>query len=167
MRMSPGTVVLTAALCAFAGTIAFDVAHARVPAAFAQGAGGLPEGEGKAVVEKLCSGCHGLEYLVPSQRTVRGWVEVIDLMRGYGAEATDDQWKTITDYIIANIAYLHVNKGAAEEFGLFFMLDEKTAQGVVAYRETQGGFKTAADLKQAPGLDAASIDALDARLIFQ
>ena len=127
----------------------------------------LRDGEGKALVEKLCTTCHGLDYVWPSQRTVQVWLETIDLMRGYGAEATDEQWKTVTDYIIGNLAYLQVNKAAAAEFGMLFGIDEQAAQGVVAYRETQGGFKTIDDLRKAPGLEAARIDALAARLIFE
>lgn len=167
--MTRGTVSLTAAVFVFLAAVSFDVVHARVAPlrAPAQAAPPLPEGEGKAVVEKVCTTCHGLDYLVPSQRTVPQWREVIDLMRGYGAEATDEQWRAITGYIVTNIAYLNVNKGAAEEFALVFAIDEKTAQGVIAYRDQQGGFKTAADLKKAPGLDAVRIDALGARLIFQ
>lgn len=165
MRMSRVTITLMVVLAAFLVRTSFEAAHARVappPAAQA-----LPEGEGKALVEKLCTTCHGLDYIVPSQRTVRVWRETIDLMKGYGAEATDEQWKIITDYIIGNVAYLNVNKADAEEFGMLFGIDEQAAQGVVAYREKQGGFKAIDDLKKAPGLEAARIDALQARLIFE
>lgn len=168
MRMNPVSVSVTVVLAAFLALTAFDAAHARVPPPLlsAQGGVALPDGEGKAVVEKLCTTCHGLDYLWPSERTVQVWRETIDLMRGYGAEATDEQWKTITDYIIGNLAYLNVNKASAEEFGMLFGIDDTTAQGVVAYRDQQGGFKTIDDLRKAPGLDAARIDALNPRLIF-
>jgi hypothetical protein len=36
-----------------------------------------------------------------------------------------------------------------------------------AYRDQQGGLKTIDDLKKAPGLDAAKIDALKDRLLFR
>lgn len=163
--MSRAAVPLAVALAAYLGLTSFGVAHARVGAAPAQAS--LPDGDGKAIVEKLCVSCHGLDYLWPSQRTVQVWRETIDLMRGYGAEATDAQWTTITGYIIGNLAYLNVNKATAEECGLVFGLTGKAAEGVVAYRDKQGGFKTIDDLRQAPGLDAARIDALQARLIFE
>jgi len=169
MRMSPFSVSFVVVLAAFLALTAFEAAHARVPPPplSAQGGAALPEGEGKAVVEKLCSACHGLDYVWPSQRTVQVWRETIDLMRAYGAEATDEQWKIITDYIVGNLAYLNVNKASADEFGMLFAIDEQAAQGVVAYRDTQGGFKTVDDLKKAPGLDGARIDALQARLILE
>jgi DNA uptake protein ComE-like DNA-binding protein len=40
------------------------------------------------------------------------------------------------------------------------------AEGVVAYRDARGGFKTIDDLKGVPELDAATIDALAPRLLF-
>jgi competence protein ComEA len=160
---------LTFVLAAFVAGLSFETAHARgappLPRQASEPA--LPEGAGRAVVEKVCTMCHGLDYLVPSSRTVQVWRDTIDLMRSYGAEATDEQWKTVTDYIIVNLAHLHVNKATAEEIGMIFEVGEQIAQGVVAYRDTQGGFKTIDDLKKAPDLDAAKVDALKPRLIFE
>ncbi|MBI2189225.1 MAG: helix-hairpin-helix domain-containing protein [Acidobacteria bacterium] len=164
--MTSSMKLLTVAAAALVSVVSFETAHAR-PTALAQAQPSLPEGAGKEVVEKVCTACHGLDYLVPSQRTVQTWREIVDLMKAYGAEATDEQWTAITDYIIATLAHLNVNKGSADEYGMLFRVDAKTAQGVVAYRDTQGGFKTVDDLKKAPGLDAAQIDALNGRLIFE
>jgi competence protein ComEA len=158
-------VLLAAAAVTWLAVTSIESVHARAAAPAAQSA--LPEGEGKAVVEKLCSTCHGLDYLAPSRRTVRNWVETIELMKSFGAEATDEQWKTITDYIVSTLAHLNANKGGADEFARLFRIDDKAAETVVAYREKQGGFKTIDDLKKAPGLDAARIDALTERLIFE
>lgn len=127
----------------------------------------LPDAPGKAVVARICTQCHGTEYIVPSERSVQVWRDTIDLMRGYGAEASDEDWKTVTDYIIGNLAHLNVNKAPAEDIGLVFAVNEKIAQGVVAYRDTQGGFKTIDDLKKAPDLDPQKIDALKPRLTFE
>jgi len=158
-------IVYVVALGAFAAVAASELAHARgAPAAARQA--GLPDGEGRAVVEKLCITCHGLDYIAPSQRTVRNWLETIELMKSFGAEATDEQWKTVTDYLVGYVAYLQANKATADEFAMLFRIDDKAAQGVVSYREKQGGFKTVDDLKKAPGLDGARVDALQARLLF-
>jgi competence protein ComEA len=160
------TILIAMAVAAFLGEASFKTAHAH-PAAVLQAPAALPDGAGKDVVEKVCSTCHGLDYLVPSQRTVQNWREVVDLMKGYGAEANDEQWRAINEYIVGMLAYLNVNKGSADEFAALFRLDAAAAQAVVAYRDKQGGFKTVDDLKKAPGLDAARIDALKDRLIFQ
>lgn len=126
----------------------------------------LPDAPGRAVVARVCTQCHGIEYVVPSERTVPVWRDTLELMRAYGAEASDEDWTTITQYIGANLAHLDVNKAPAEDFGLVFGVDEKVAQDVVAYREKQGGFKTIEDLKNAPGLDAQKVETLKGRLIF-
>ena len=171
--MSAFRALLSVAAASFVGAVYSGVTHAYSGVTHARAAApvaaqaALPEGDGRAVVEKICSSCHGLEYLVPSRRTVRNWLETIELMKSFGAEATDEQWMTITDYIVGNLAYLNANKAAADEFAMLFRVDAKTAEAVVAYRETQGGFKTIDDLKKAPGLDAARIDVLTDRLIFE
>ncbi|OFW05018.1 MAG: hypothetical protein A3I61_19095 [Acidobacteria bacterium RIFCSPLOWO2_02_FULL_68_18] len=127
----------------------------------------LPDAPGRAVVEQVCTSCHGVDYIVPSQRTVPVWREAIDAMRSYGAEATDEQWKAITGYIMANLAHLNVNKATSEDIALVFGVEEKVAKGVVAYRDKQGGFKTVDDCKKAPDVDAAKVDTLAPRLIFE
>lgn len=127
----------------------------------------LPDAPGKPVVARVCIQCHGLEYVVPSGRSAQVWRDTLDLMRAYGAEASDEDWKTITDYIIVNLAHLNVNKATAEEIGPVFAVNEKVAQGVIAYRDKQGGFKTIEDLKKAPDLDPQKIDALKPRLTFE
>jgi len=164
MRRVP--VLLITAAASWLGVASIESASARAAAPPAAQAA-LPEGEGRAVVEKMCGTCHGLEYLAPSRRTVRNWLETIELMKSFGAEATDEEWKTITDYIVDSLAYLNANKGGADEFARLFHIDDKAGEAVVAYREKQGGFKTIDDLKKAPGLDAAKIDALTDRLIFE
>ena len=126
----------------------------------------LPEAPGKAVVEKVCTTCHGTEYIT-IERTVPAWRETIELMKAFGTVATDEEWKTVNVYIMANVAYLQVNRAPAEDFAAVFGVDEKTASEVVAYREKAGPFKTVDDLKKAPGLPAATVDAAQARLKFE
>jgi competence protein ComEA len=148
-----------------------ETAHARVTphavqAATPPQADTLPEGAGKEVVARICTMCHGTDYITDTQRTIPAWREIVELMKGYGAMATDDEWKTVTDYIVVTLAALNANKAPASDVAQFFAVDAKVAEGVVAYRDKQGGFKTIDDLKKAPGLEAGKIDALQARLIF-
>jgi competence protein ComEA len=161
------SVATAAAAAVWLGVTSSEVAHARTATPPPARQASLPDGEGKAVVEKLCGTCHGLDYVAPSRRTVRNWLETIELMKSFGAEATDEQWTTITNYLVASLAVLNANKAAADEFATLFRIDDKAAEAVVAYREKQGGFKTIDDLKKAPGLDAARIDALGDRLIVE
>jgi competence protein ComEA len=130
-----------------------------------QAAAQLPDAPGKAVVERICLGCHGADVVV-LERSVPVWRETLELMKGFGAVATDDEWKTIHAYVLSNLASLHANRAPADEFAAVFLIDEAAAAGVVAYREKAGGFKTIDDLKKAPGLDAAAVEAAKNRISF-
>jgi competence protein ComEA len=88
-------------------------------------------------------------------------------MKDFGATATDEQWKTVSDYLVTYLALVEMNKAEAAHLQLVFGIDEAAAKDVIAYRDKQGGFKTSDDLKKAPGLDAAKIDGLKERLIFK
>ena len=127
----------------------------------------LPDAPAKAVVERVCTTCHGAGEMTSRPRTTAAWREVLELMRGYGADATDDEWKTVTGYIMDNLALLNVNEALADDLGAVLAVDPKTAEGIVAYRDKQGGFKSIDDLKRAPGVDERQLDAVKERLLFE
>jgi competence protein ComEA len=135
------------------------------PAA-AQSGGPLPDAPGKALVEQVCGTCHGLELLAPSTRTAAQWRDTLAVMKTSGAKASDEEWKAIDRYFMANLAYLNVNKATADEIRLVFDVADEIAQALVAQRDKQGGFKTLDDLKQVPDLDQKRVEALKARLTF-
>jgi glucose dehydrogenase len=68
----------------------------------------LPDGDGKVLVQRVCSGCHGLETAVDSSRTETEWRSVVDSMAGRGAQGTDSEFKQIVAYLAKNFG-----KGAA------------------------------------------------------
>ncbi|OFW05017.1 MAG: hypothetical protein A3I61_19090 [Acidobacteria bacterium RIFCSPLOWO2_02_FULL_68_18] len=140
-------------------------AHAAAPAGAAQ-VTELPDAPGKALVEQVCATCHGVDLLVPTTRTVTQWRDTIGAMKTAGAKASDEEWKTITGYIMGNLAYLNVNKATSEEMRLVLDISDTLAQAVVAHRDGQGGFKTLDDMKKVPELDSQRVDALAARLTF-
>jgi len=126
----------------------------------------LPDAPGKQLVEQVCATCHGVDLLVPSSRTATQWRDTMGAMKTAGAKASDEDWKTIVDYIMGNLAFLNLNKATVEDVRLVFGVPEKVAQAVVAARDKQGGFKTVDDLKQVPDLDQKRVDAIKARLTF-
>ena len=127
----------------------------------------LPDAPGKPVVVTLCTSCHDSSLMTDAPRTIEGWVDVMYLMKDFGATMTEEQWKTVTDYLVTHLALVEVNKAEAAHVQLVFGVNDAVAKEVVAYRDKQGGFKTIDDLKKAPGLDAAKIDALKERLLFK
>lgn len=59
----------------------------------------LPPGPGRDVTVKVCSQCHSPE-LVSSQRLDQaGWKDLVSQMANNGAQATDDEFAQITQYL--------------------------------------------------------------------
>jgi mono/diheme cytochrome c family protein len=81
-------------------SICFLGAFTLAPSAPAQDT--LPAGEGKDLVERVCSGCHGIETALDQARTEAQWKAVVDTMIGRGAEGTDQEFATIVKYLTKN-----------------------------------------------------------------
>jgi len=60
----------------------------------------LPEGEGKKVVEKVCSGCHGPENYVKLRLDKDGWEKVVGDMIENGATGTDQEYDIVVAYLV-------------------------------------------------------------------
>jgi competence protein ComEA len=146
--------------------ICFALSTSRSAVASAQ-ADKLPEAPGKPVVITACTSCHDTSIMTDAPRTIAGWIDVMYLMKDFGAMLTEAESKTVTDYLVTNLALVELNKAEAGHLALVFGVTDAVAKDVIAYRDKQGGFKTIDDLKMAPGLDAARVDALKDRLLFR
>ncbi|MGH9581753.1 MAG: hypothetical protein ACRD4O_02315 [Bryobacteraceae bacterium] len=62
----------------------------------------LPDGPGKATVERICSGCHPAEIVLGRRDTKEGWAQLVSDMVDKGANGTDDEFNTIIDYLAAH-----------------------------------------------------------------
>jgi len=62
----------------------------------------MPDGDGKKVIVAKCQLCHTLERVVATPRAKEDWQAVIDLMVSQGAALSDDETKTVVDYLGAN-----------------------------------------------------------------
>jgi mono/diheme cytochrome c family protein len=51
----------------------------------------LPAGAGKQAVEKVCSGCHGMDTVIMARRTKVGWDETVSEMAARGATGFDQR----------------------------------------------------------------------------
>ena len=97
----PGILVACSAVLALAaGSVA---PAAAVPRAQAKDAASqMPDGAGKKIIVEKCQVCHSLERIVTSRREKDDWQAVIDLMVEEGATVTDDEVKTVVNYLSAN-----------------------------------------------------------------
>jgi competence protein ComEA len=63
------------------------------------GASALPPGPGRDVVMRVCSACHSPEIIATQRHDAQGWAEVVQLMASRGANANEDEFNEIIDYL--------------------------------------------------------------------
>jgi cytochrome c5 len=59
----------------------------------------LPEGKGKDITKKICSGCHSVTMFADQHHDHDQWSAIIDNMVSKGLDATDDQLNQINEYL--------------------------------------------------------------------
>jgi len=62
----------------------------------------LPAGKGKELVENICAACHGVDVITSQKNTAQGWSSTVDDMVSRGAGGTEDELKTIVEYLTKN-----------------------------------------------------------------
>lgn len=72
------------------------------PAFAATKAPQLPDGPGKAEVQKICGGCHAPEIVLGHRDTKEGWAVIVSNMVDKGANGTDAEFNKIIDYLAAH-----------------------------------------------------------------
>jgi competence protein ComEA len=131
----------------------------------------LPEGPGKAVTERMCKPCHGLENVVREKRTKDRWAEIVDDMVSRGAQGTDAEIDQVIDYLVANFGanaarMVNVNKAEASELSTTLGLSAADSDAIVHYRAEKGAFKSIQDLMKVPGIDVKKIESVQNRIAF-
>lgn len=130
----------------------------------------LPNAPGKEVVTKLCSGCHEPTIVLTASLSQNGWPGEIQKMIGLGAQGTNEEFQEVLDYLVANastpVSVVDVNSASEAELELALQISRKQAIAIVEYREKNGRFKSAEELKKVPGVDPKKIDANKSRVSF-
>ena len=126
----------------------------------------LPEGKGKDVLENVCGACHGVDLIAGRRATKEGWGYIVDDMVSRGASATNEQIKTINEYLAKNFGQVNTNKAPAAEIASVLEITADQADAIVKYRKDHGDFKTLDDVKKVPGLASANLDAKKDRIVF-
>jgi mono/diheme cytochrome c family protein len=65
----------------------------------------LPEGNGKDLVQKVCSSCHSIDLITARRQNRNEWTGTVQRMAQHGASATDEQFNTIVDYLTNNFGH--------------------------------------------------------------
>jgi hypothetical protein len=65
----------------------------------------LPEGEGKKVVERVCTECHGTDEITGIKRTPDQWRRIVkDMLDRRETKTSDEEAKQIIEYLIAHFS---------------------------------------------------------------
>jgi competence protein ComEA len=124
----------------------------------------LPPGPGKDETIRTCSRCHSPELASAQHQTRDQWQITISKMANLGAEANDNEFEAILDYLSRHFGPLaaqpvNVNKATAVELECVLELTRPESKAIVQYRQQNGLFKTVDDLSRIPGLDFKKISA--------
>ena len=126
----------------------------------------LPEGPGRVALLKACNDCHGAESAVAQFKTRAEWSKTLDEMAANGAQASDEEWNQILDYLDKHFSLISVNKADAKSLANTLDVPEDEGEAIVRYREAHGRFGSMDDLKRVPALDPAKVDARKDRFVF-
>ena len=131
----------------------------------------MPDGPGKAVTERICKDCHGIENVIRAKRTKEKWSEVVDEMVSRGAKGTDEEFDLVIDYLSAHFGpsaavKINVNKASAKDLATGLEISAHDGEAIVRYRAEKGPFKSVQELTQVPGIDAKKIESVQDRIEF-
>jgi competence protein ComEA len=136
----------------------------------------LPKTEGKEVIERTCTVCHGADLFTRRKRDRDAWQRTVDDMEGRGAKASPDEFAKIVQYLVTNFGIseeekrlaekVNVNKAAAWRISRALRLFPEDGEAIVAYREKNGDFKSLQDLAKVPGIDPKKIEEARDRILF-
>jgi competence protein ComEA len=124
----------------------------------------LPDGPGKAELQKVCGACHQAERSASVRLTREGWEGVINDMIQRGAKGTDEEFGAVLDYLSKHFLGdaprpLNINKANNIELESVAGLTRKEAAAVLKWLDEVGVCKSLDDLKKVPGLDFKKIEA--------
>jgi competence protein ComEA len=129
----------------------------------------LPDGAGKAEVQKLCSTCHPPERGASVRLTREGWEDVMTRMVGLGMKGTDEELNAALEYLATHFrgeaaAPLNLNRATPVQLQSIAGLLRKESAVLIAHR-AKAPCKTLEDLKGVAGLDFAKIEKRRDRLV--
>lgn len=132
---------------------------------------GLPAGPGRAEAEKICRGCHEMARSISKRQDRDGWLHTMNKMTAFGMKSSDQEFTKTLEYLAKNypadpVPPINVNEASAIELEAGLSLRRSQAAALLKYRAEHGAFRSLADLKKVPLIDAAHIDAKKDRIVF-
>jgi competence ComEA-like helix-hairpin-helix protein len=136
-------------------------------AVFSAQAQSLPPGKGKAVLEEVCSECHGADAVLVLHQSKQAWSDLVFDMASKGASANGEQLDIIIDYLATNFPpQVNVNSAPAKEIADTLGLTPDEAGLLVKYRTEHGKFKDFDGLAKVDGVDQSKLQAKKKQIAF-
>jgi competence protein ComEA len=132
----------------------------------------LPDGKGKELILRACTGCHKAEEISVYRFTKDEYLSIVYRMGDRGAQATRAELDVIADYLfehfpkIEDATKINVNKATAQEIAAGLALTNEEAEAVVKYRERHGDYHAWGDLLIIYGVDGKKIAAAKDKIGF-
>ena len=132
----------------------------------------LPDGKGKEIILRACTGCHKPEEIAAYRFTKDEYHAIAYRMGDRGAQATRAELDIVADYLfehfpkIEDATKINVNKATAQEIAAGLALTNEEAEAVVKYRQRHGEFHAWGDLLTIYGVDGRKIAAAKDKISF-
>jgi competence ComEA-like helix-hairpin-helix protein len=131
----------------------------------------LPDGPGRAQLEKMCKQCHELARSISLRQDRDGWSTTMAKMTAFGMKAGEQDVALVLDYLAKyypaeDVPKVNVNKARPIELEAGLSLRRSQAAQLIAWREQHGDFKSLDDLKKVPSIPQALIDSHKDRIAF-
>src|ERR1700733_5431832 len=112
----------------------------------------LPDGPGKAEMEKMCTQCHELSRSISLRQDRDGWSQTMGKMSAFGMKSTDKDYALVVSYLVLHyppedLPPVNINKAPAIELEARLSLRRSQAATLIAYRKSHGDFKSLEDLR--------------------
>ena len=125
-----------------------------------------PADPNAAGVVAVCGRCHGDERIFQAPpKSWEQWNAIFSQMVRLGARGSDQQLEQVQNYVLDHLTTLNVNTSTAEELQWVLHADDRVVESIIARRE-QKPFRTLAELRAVPGVDAKRLELLKERIQF-
>ena len=153
---SASRVLLSTAACALIAAVVLRAA----PAPQAQSADQATEREAlqKTLFVRVCVDCHDAERIESRRRTRPEWLDSVRQMIDEGADASDDESKSIVEFLLRNFGAVAINTARVDDLVTVLAISPKDADAIVTYRTANGRFTNLESIQKVPGIDIAQIE---------
>jgi competence ComEA-like helix-hairpin-helix protein len=97
---------------------------------------------------------------VGARRTRSQWEDLMYKMIDLGAKGTDQEFRTILDYLASEHGRVNVNRGSAAELAAVLGLTAQQSSAVVSHRREHGKYENFEAFAKTPGLDVEKLQEL-------